>query len=108
MIYTLTAARLAKFCYALDSEIASMAPSHYVVILIRIGSAFGLDMKLVLQRVAQSGKVRCPSRAVLLNETRVAASVRVSQRHTSLPLSNDDLHFELHNVVQITLPVSKN
>jgi hypothetical protein len=65
------------------------------VVLISVGSAHGLDIKLLLQYEAQSGKVRLPPIGVLPNDTRIAAVIRVLQRETGLPFSIDDLQLKL-------------
>jgi hypothetical protein len=43
---------------------ASLELGNYVVLLILVGSAPRLDIKLILQREAQSGNVWFPSRGV--------------------------------------------
>jgi 8-oxo-dGTP pyrophosphatase MutT (NUDIX family) len=70
---------------------ASVGPSHYVVVVLHVGGSKAFDIKLVLQSEPHSGKIWFPAGSILLNEAPVDVVVRELHEETGLILTHDDL-----------------
>jgi hypothetical protein len=85
-IYTLTLARLAKYCSAFCSTMVSLGPYQNMAVLAPVGNASRRDLSIVMQREVQSRKFSFPSSGVSMNDASVVEAMCVLSRETDLPL----------------------
>jgi 8-oxo-dGTP pyrophosphatase MutT (NUDIX family) len=87
---------------------ASVGPSRYVVVVLRVDGSKLADIKLVLQREPRSGKTWFPAGSISSNEEHVDAAVRELHEETGLVLTPNDLTLLRNAPVRVALPFGQH
>jgi 8-oxo-dGTP pyrophosphatase MutT (NUDIX family) len=70
--------------------VASLGPSHYVVVVLHVGGSKASDIKLALQREPRFGKTWFANGSIVPNEELIDAVVRELHEETGFVSTLDD------------------